>query len=263
MTKKQEELPKAQFAGAFSLGRRYLPRIFGPQTPFDIYGARNILPGGVTGIRSVSFPEGSRILGLPANEAIYPINRSSFFNRPNAPLAVQDIRRAMETYEPPMTLENWQHRLKTFQPITDELNYNLPLINRGGLNSLINSKGLINTNSLNQFINKTKGVNENDLYDRSKLKIAYNNLGLDNKKFTTLNELNTELKNNVLFIDNTFDIVSRIEGVPNTRLQTYWIDGKPDDFTFENSRLKIYSPFEFEFEFSKQSSIEVSLMINL
>ena len=159
MARKLKTLPKKQLGGIRRLGQRYLPKIFGNPTP--------LLP---MGIRSTTFPPGSVHTSYPTSaDGTTPFPTSNL-----APMTFPGGRIPTGEYKPALTFDNWQSRIKSFQPL--DVNYNLPLINSGGLNSLINSKGLINTNSLSQFINKTKGVNPQGLYDRNKLKLAFNNL---------------------------------------------------------------------------------------
>ena len=90
---------------------------------------------------------------------------------------------------------DWQRYIAASQPLSSS--YQFPtLVNDAAFNNLVNNKNLINVNLLSQYLDKTKGLNSTQLYDRQRIKSAFNDLNLQQKyvdKDLFLEEVNKTL----------------------------------------------------------------------
>jgi len=134
--------------------------------------------------------------------------------------------------------DDWMNYVKSTQPIPDFATtpYQLPSILKGDMNFLVNKDGMMNTSQLGQFINKTKGVNPGQLYDRSIMKTAFDNLNLGDQKKVSFTDFNNEV-GTLLNVNPLFGTsVGTSPMKTNTKWRAYW---QGDFSPFEKSKTNI------------------------
>ena len=144
---------------------------------------------------------------------------------------------------PYQTYGDWMNYIKSTQPIPDltSSSYQLPSILKGDMNFLVNKDGMMNTSQLGQFINKTKGVNPGQLYDRSIMKTAFDNLNLGDQKKVSFTDFNNEI-GTLLNVNPLFGTsVGTSPLKTDTKWRAYWT-GKFSPFKKSKTNINPLSP---------------------
>ena len=138
---------------------------------------------------------------------------------------------------------DWMNYIKSTQPTPDFATtpYQLPSILKGDMNFLVNKDGMMNTSQLGQFINKTKGVNPGQLYDRSIMKTAFDNLNLGDQKKVSFTDFNNEV-GTLLNVNPLFGTsVGTAPLKTDTKWRAYW-QGDFSPFKKNRNNINPLSP---------------------